>query len=66
MRGAVLTGALVALCSAMLSAETLNVVTGDVTYRFAVEKTGDMPYTAGTTLTIQGKVFDLTAYRRCM
>ncbi len=60
MRGAVLTGALVALCSAMLSAETLNVVTGDVTYRFAVEKTGDMPYTAGTTLTIQGKVFDLT------
>ncbi|MCM1036020.1 MAG: carbohydrate-binding domain-containing protein [Bacteroides sp.] len=59
MKKLVLTTVLAAAGTAMLPAATLNVVTGDVTYRFAVEKTGDMPFTAGSTLTVGSKVFDL-------
>ena len=39
-------------------AQTLNVKTGQVTYRFAAADTGDMTYSeGGATVTIQGKVF---------
>lgn len=39
-------------------AQTLNVKTGQVTYRFAATDTGDMTYSDdGATVTIQGKAF---------
>jgi len=49
---------------ATLSAQTLNVTVGNVTYLFPAEQTGDMTYTDGTTLTVMGKSFtisDITA-----
>ena len=42
------------------SAQTLNVVTGDITYQFPSVQTGDMTYTDGTTLTICGKAFPIS------
>ncbi len=41
-------------------AQTLNVVTGNVTYQFPAADTGDMTYTDGTTLTICGKAFTIS------
>ena len=49
---------------ATLSAQTLNVTVGNVTYLFPAEQTGDMTYSDGTTLTVMGKSFtisDITA-----
>ena len=49
---------------ATLSAQTLNVTVGNVTYLFPADQTGDMTYTDGTTLTVMGKSFtisDITA-----
>ena len=40
-----------------ITAQTLNVVTGNVTYAFPAAKVGDMTCTDATTLTIGGKVF---------
>ena len=45
------------LFAATISAQTLNVVTGNVTYAFPASKVGDMTCADGTTLTIGGKVF---------
>ena len=42
------------------SAQTLNVVCGNVTYQFPSAQTGDMTYTDGTALTIQGKQFSIS------
>lgn len=39
------------------AAQTLNVVTGNVTYAFPAAKAGDMTYDGGTKLTICGKTF---------
>ena len=41
-------------------AQTLNVVTGNVTYQFPAAQAGDMTYSDGTTLTIMGKTFALS------
>lgn len=41
------------------SAQTLNVVVGDVTYKFPAAQAGDMTYTGGTQLTICGKSFPI-------
>ncbi len=38
-------------------AQTLNVVTGDVTYAIPSAQAGDMTYSSGTSLTILGKTF---------
>lgn len=38
-------------------AQTLNVVTGDITYAFPATQTGSMTYQNGETLTIMGKTF---------
>lgn len=38
-------------------AQTLNVITGDVAYRFPASQTGNMDFTDGRTLTIMGKRF---------
>ena len=50
-------GALV--ISGLLSAQTLNVQQGQVTYQFPAEQTGVMPYSNGTTLNVMNKVFTL-------
>ena len=43
-----------------LSAQTLNVKVGNVTYQFPAAQTGDMTYNDGTSLTIMGKTFTLS------
>ena len=40
-------------------AQTLNVNTGNVTYQFPAEQTGEMTFSDGTTLTVMGKEFAL-------
>lgn len=48
------------------TAQTMNIVTGDVTWQFPASQAGDMTYTDGTTLTIMGKTFsisDITAMK---
>ena len=40
------------------SAQTLNVNMGQVTYAYRSDKTNDMTYTNGTTLTICGKTYN--------
>ncbi|MBQ9285260.1 MAG: carbohydrate-binding domain-containing protein [Bacteroidaceae bacterium] len=57
----------IALLSATLSAavaQTLNVVTGDVTYQFPAADAGIMPYTSGTSLTIEQKTFAISDITR--
>lgn len=53
---------IITLLAAMLlcigaMAQTLNVATGNVTYKFPAIQTGEMTYADGSTLTIMGKVF---------
>jgi len=50
---------LLAVLTLPVGAQTLNVKTGQVTYRFNSDTTGDMPFTDGTTLTIVGKTFPI-------
>ena len=45
--------------SGLLSAQTLNVQVGQVTYQFPAEQAGVMNYAEGTTLNIMNKVFTL-------
>ena len=45
-------------------AQTLNVVTGDVTWQFPAAQAGDMTYADGTTLTICGKTFTISDITR--
>ena len=40
-----------------ITAQTLNVKVGNVTYQFPASQTGDMPFASGTSLTIMGKTF---------
>lgn len=55
---------LMTICVLMLTltagAQTLNVNTGNVTYQFPAEQTGDMTFSDGTTLTVMGKEFTLS------
>ena len=48
------------LLSIFVSAQTLNVQVGDVTYQFPAAQTGDMIYNNGNTLTIMGKTFTIS------
>ncbi len=41
-------------------AQTLNVVTDNITYAFSAAQTGNMTYQNGETLTIQGKTFSIS------
>lgn len=41
-------------------AQTLNVATGSVTYKFPAAQTGDMTFADGTSLTIMGKTFAIS------
>ncbi len=45
-------------------AQTLNVVTGDVTYAFHAAQTGSMTYQDGETLTVMGKTFSVAEITR--
>ena len=49
----------VAIVAGSLSAQTLNVQVGQVTYRFPAAQAGAMPFSEGTTLTVMNKVFTL-------
>ena len=55
--GLVLSGLAV---SSLLTAQTLNVKVGNVTYQFPAAKTYSMPYDNGSTLMVMGKVFALS------
>ena len=46
--------------SGLLTAQTLNVQVGNVLYQFPAEQTAQMPYENGSTLSIMGKVFNLS------
>ena len=48
------------LIAVATSAQTLNVVTSNVTYAFPAAQVGEMTYKDGTTLTIGGKVFAIS------
>ena len=50
----------IGLTAISVSAQTLNVTVGSVTYQFPASQTGDMTYTDGTTLTIMGKAFTIS------
>ena len=43
----------------MLTAQTMNIEVGQVTYQFPAEQAGQMNYTDGTTLAVMDKVFTL-------
>ena len=47
-----------AVCT-FISAQTMNIQVGQVTYQFPAEQTGVMNYTDGSTLTVMDKVFAL-------
>jgi len=49
-----------ALAFIIASAQTLNVVVGQVTYQIPAEQAGTMPYSDGTSVTILNKTFDLS------
>lgn len=46
--------------SGLLTAQTLNVQVGNVRYMFPAVQTAQMPYENGSTLTVMGKVFNLS------
>ena len=48
------------LCALSISAQTLNVKVGNVTYQFPAAQAGAMPYDNGTTLTVMNKAFTLS------
>lgn len=55
------TSLLTIICLALnLSAQTLNILTGNVTYQFPAEQAGEIIYTDATTLTAKGKVFNIS------
>ena len=45
--------------SGLMTAQTLNVQVGNVTYQFPANQAGEMTYSDGTTLTVMGKAFEL-------
>jgi len=47
------------LLAIAVTAQTLNVKVGNVTYLFPSTDTGDMVFSGGTTLTVMGKEFTL-------
>jgi len=50
-----------ALCASVgMKAQTLNVNIGEVTYAHSSSAVGDMPFSGGTTLTVQGKTYTLS------
>ena len=46
--------------SGLLTAQTLNVQVGNVLYQFPAAQTAQMPYENGSSLTVMGKVFNLS------
>jgi len=52
------------LCTLSLSAQTLNIQVGNVTYRFPAAQTGEMPFEGGSTLTVMNKTFALSEISR--
>ena len=57
--------AIMMLCLATaVSAQTLNIVVGNVTYAIPASEAGDMVYSNGSTLTVLNKTFTLTDITR--
>ena len=50
----------VAIVASGLTAQTLNVQVGNVTYQFPASQAGVMPFSDGTTLTVMNKAFTLS------
>ena len=50
----------VVLLAAGVQAQTLNVVTGSITYQFPAAQAGEMTYTDGNTLTVMGRKFAIS------
>ena len=50
----------VAIVASGLTAQTLNVQVGNVTYQFPASQAGEMPFSDGTTLTVMNKAFTLS------
>lgn len=46
--------------SGLLSAQTLNIQVGNVTYQFPAAQAGEMPFSNGSTLTVMNKAFALS------
>lgn len=55
---------LLALSAIVSVAQTLNVVVGDAVYQFPAADAGTMPYTDGTSLTIENKTFAISDITR--
>ena len=64
MKKYILSLALLAASAAAAVAQTLNVVVGDVIYQFPAADAGTMPYTDGTSLTIENKTFAISDITR--
>ena len=47
-------------CTLAMSAQTLNVKMGEVTYAHSSSNTGDMTFANGTTVTIEGKTYTIS------
>lgn len=60
MKKTIITAITALIITLTATAQTLNVVTGNVTYQFPAAQTGDMTYTEGTTITVMGKVFNIS------
>ncbi len=45
--------------SLLAQAQTMNVVTGNITWQFPFGQTGEMTFADGQTLTVNGKTFDI-------
>lgn len=52
------------LCTLSLTAQTLNIQVGNVTYQFPAAEAGSMPFAGGSTLTVMGKTFALSEVSR--
>ena len=55
---------MVGLTAYSVCAQTLNVVTGDITYAFPAAQTGNMTYQGSETLTVMGKTFSVADITR--
>ena len=64
MKKTILSICLLILLVVSATAQTLNVVVGDVIYQFPAADAGTMPYTDGTSLTIEHKTFAISDITR--
>ena len=64
MKKSIIIVALMVFIATVAKAQTLNVVVGDVIYQFPAADAGTMPYTDGTSVTIEHKTFAISDITR--